>query len=157
MNVPSTNDASFRDWKLVLKLFLPSWNFFNDFDAVAQLEFCVKRADEAAPVWRPLYSTSSTRSWARVIFNPEGNLELLEKSLIDRVATALREGEFATKADFGRSADCALLVRIVRVRIQPIVPEPAGASVCFRLVLVNPTTRETLFESTAQPLSEPGQ
>lgn len=158
MNVESANGPSFRDWKLVLKLFLPSWNFFNDFDAVARLEFCVMRAGKEDLNWRSLYPLNTTRSWGRVIFNPSGNLELLEKSLIDRVATALRESSDLTKTDFGQSDDCVLLTRIARVRIQQLVTETVGASFRFRLVVADSmAASETLFESTAQPLAEPGQ
>ncbi|MEK7780815.1 MAG: hypothetical protein AAB370_04880 [Verrucomicrobiota bacterium] len=157
MNVESANDSSFKNWKLVLKLFLPSWNFFNDFDAVARLEFCVMRHDGGEAGWRPLYPTNTTRSWGRVIFNPSGNLELLEKSLIDRVATSLRESDASTKANFARSVDCELLTRIARVRVQQLVTEAADVSFRFRLVVADSmAASETLFESTAQPLA-PGQ
>lgn len=158
MNVESANGLSFKDWKLVLKLFLPSWNFFNDFDAVARLEYCVMRADEGDSDWRPLYPVNTTRSLGRVIFNPLGNLELLEKSLIDRVATALRERDAATKTSFVRSDDCALLTRIARVRVQQLGTELAGASFRFRLVVADSkTANEVIFESVALPLAESGQ
>lgn len=158
MNVESANGPGFTDWKLVLKLFLPSWNFFNDFDAVTRLEFCVIRSDGGDSGWRSLYPSSSTRSWRRVIFNPWGNLELLEKSLIDRVATALRESDAAAKADFAGSDDCALLTRIARGRIQQQGTETAGASFRFRLLVADSAAvSETLFESTAQPLAASGQ
>jgi hypothetical protein len=158
MNVESANSPGFKDWKLVLKLFLPSWNFFNDFDVVPQLEFRLTRAGQEDLEWRPLYPVRSMRSWRRVLFNPSGNLELQEKSLIDRVATALRESDASIGADFARSDDCALLTRIARGRIQQLVPEPAVTAFRFRLVIAAARAAgETLLESTAQPLAEPGR
>lgn len=156
MNFESANAPGFPAWKLVLKLFLPSWNFFNDFDAVPRLEFRLLRRDGGESDWRPLYPVNSTASWRRVIFNPWGNVELLEKSLIDRVATALREGAASAQPGLAHGDDCALLTRIVRMRIHPLGPDHAAASFRFRLVLIDSTASETLYESPPQPL-ESGQ
>ena len=69
----------------ILKLFLPSWNFFNDFSAVPRLDFRIIR-DGSEADWQPVYANHSTSSLRRVFFNAGGNLELLEKTFIDRAA-----------------------------------------------------------------------
>ena len=44
----------------ILKLFLPSWNFFNDFSTVPRLDVRTIH-DGRECEWRPLYTTDSTR------------------------------------------------------------------------------------------------
>lgn len=156
MNHESTNSPGFEVWKLVLKLFLPSWNFFNDFDAVTRLEFCMVRAGEAESAWLPVHPNTTTPSWARVFFNAQGNRELLEKSLIDRIATAVQESGEPTNSDFAQTEAGLLLTRIVRARLQE--QGTPATTFRFRLVAVDAENcSETLFESAALSLKESAQ
>lgn len=155
MNIESAHARNFGNLRLVLKLLLPSWNFFNDFDEVTQLEFCVSRDGAAESAWQPLHPMHSTRSWWRAVFNPEGNLELLEKSLLDRVATALRESPVSPQANFEQSEAGVMLARIVRGRLRESQSRPEGMTFRLRLVWVAATAaRETLFESAPHPFVE---
>lgn len=155
MNIESAHARNFGNLRLVLKLLLPSWNFFNDFDEVTQLEFCVSSDGAGESAWHPLHPTYSTRGWGRAIFNPEGNLELLEKSLLDRVATALRESPTPSQANFEQSEAGVLLARIVRGQLRESRSRSEGRTFRFRLVRVAATAaREIVFESTAHPFVE---
>jgi len=155
MNIESAKPRDLGSLRLVLKLLLPSWNFFNDFDEVTQLEFCVSSDGAVESAWQPLHATYSTRGWGRVIFNPEGNLELLEKSLLDRVATALRESPTPSQASFEQSEAGVLLARIVRGRLRESRSNTEGMTFRFRLVRVAATAaREILFESGLHALGE---
>ena len=158
MNSESAHARNFGSLRLILKLFLPSWNFFNDFDEVTQLEFCLSSDGAGESAWQPLHPTHSTRSWGRVIFNPEGNLELLEKSLLDRVATALRESPVSPQASFEPSEAGVMLARIVRGRLRESRSNTEGMTFRFRLVRVVATVaREILFESAPHSLVESAQ
>lgn len=155
MNIETANGPRWGDWRLILKLFLPSWNFFNDFDEVTRLEFCTQRAGAGESAWQPLHPPQDTRSWWRVIYNAQGNLELLEKSLIDRVATALRESPTVANDGFAQSEGGVMLTRITRARLQALATHTTEVTFRFRLVVVHPgNTCETLFESVAHPLTE---
>lgn len=155
MNIESANGPRGGDWRLIAKLFLPSWNFFNDFAEVTRLEFCWVKGEAEKSGWQPLYPTISTRSWGRVFFNPVGNLELLEKSLIDRVATALREKGTISKSAFAQSEAGQMLLKIVRNRLEKAERQPAETAFRFRLVVSAPATpEETLFESEVHALGE---
>lgn len=156
MNVEAANYGSANAGMLVLKLFLPAWNFFNDFSVVSRVEFAPVPGDETKSDWQPLYPVRTTTSWGRVIFNPAGNLELLEQSLLDRVATALREGPAAARGDFAASEAHELVLRIVRARLMERGFSVAGMRFRFRLVLSDPAAAdEILFESNPRPLVIP--
>lgn len=153
MNREFTNAPGFPAWKLVLKLFLPSWNFFNDFDAVTRLEFCTAAAAGTESPWQPVHPNTSTSGWVRVFFNAQGNQELLEKSLIDRIATAVQESPASANPDFTQTEMGLMLARIVRARL----PEPGTRTTSFRFRLVAVAAgnhSETLFESAALPVKE---
>lgn len=153
MNRESTNSPGFEAWRLVLKLFLPSWNFFNDFGVVTQLEFCLVRAGETESAWQPVHPITTTPGWRRMFFNAQGNLELLEKSLLDRIATVLQECPARVSDDFAHSEGGLMLARIIRARLQE-----QGVQVTtfrFRLVFIDAANqRETLFVSAALPIME---
>lgn len=155
MNPDSANHPGFKAWKLVLKLFLPSWNFFNDFGLVTRLEFCPAPAGSGASVWQPVHPEVTTSDWTRVFFSVRGNRELLEKSLIDRVATALQDQPAPVDASFGQSASGLILARIVRARLRA-ADLAAVQAFRFRLVTVDAANHcETLFESAVLPVMEP--
>ncbi len=156
MNIEAANYGGANAGMLVLKLFLPAWNFFNDFSVVSRVEFAPVTAGETQFDWQPLYPVRTTTSWGRVIFNPAGNLELLEQSLLDRVATALRENPAAADADFAASEAHELVLRIVRARLGERGLSGAGRLFQFRFVLSEPAAAdEILFVSTPWPLVIP--
>lgn len=126
----------------ILKLFLPSWNFFNDFSAVPRLDVRVIR-DGCEAEWLPLYPSTSTSSIRRVFFNADGNAELLEKTFIDRAADELPQN---------CDKHHAVLTRIVRSRLPAMQPADAFQ---FRLVVTSPgEPDEVLFVSARLPAQE---
>lgn len=135
----------------VLKLFLPSWNFFDGFAAVPRLDVRVI-GDAGDGDWRPLFAEHSTRSLSRIVFNPRGNLELLEKDFIER-ATDVLEGQGAQSSqEFAMSEGCAILVRIVRGRLTAMRPDDEFQ---FRLVMAGVGQPDAvLFVSQRYPIAE---
>lgn len=153
MNSESTHRPRLGNWQLVAKLLLPSWNFFNDFAEVTRLEFRWVTAAGAESRWQPLHPVNSTRCWWRLFFNPAGNLDLLEKSLIDRIATALTEP--TPNGSFQAEEGGEILMRITRARLQVAETGPPGKHFCLRLVRLAPSgPPEILFCSTPQALGE---
>ena len=155
-----------------LKLFLPSWNFFDDFDVVPCLEARVVREPDDGADWRPVFPGSTTRRWTRTFYNPWGNLELMERSLVERAADELGERPDPAELgiEFSRSETFAMLTRLVRRRLRAGAPhlgdavrEPAdSARFQFRIVQTGPgVPREVLFVSSglaldgAMSLAEP--
>lgn len=132
----------------ILKLFLPSWKFFNGFSTVPRLDARTIRAGHESD-WQPLYPEHSTRSITRVIFNARGNLELLEKTFIDRAAGELDEPTPLAAKQFEQSALHETLIRILRRRM---ATAQAGDEFQFRLVMTNPGKPENvLFMSARHP------
>ena len=62
--------------QLLLKLFFPSWNFFNRFDSYFELEFFYEDS------WQRLEFFSSPKPF-HFLFNPQGNFELFMRSQVD--------------------------------------------------------------------------
>lgn len=155
MNSEAPNRPHRRNWRLIAKLFLPSWNFFNDFAEVSCLEFSWLGAAATETDWRPLYPENSTTSWGRMFFNPAGNLELLEKSLIDRIASGFRDEAGFVTCEFEAEEAIALLARLTRGRLRLLEPPTAESQFRFRLVLLEPGGgSEVLFTSGPQQLTE---
>ena len=126
-----------RQWMPALKLFLPSWNFFNDFSAVPRIEYRLLPAGAVATDWRPLFRNHDTCDVGRVLFNPAGNLELLEKSLVERAVDELELGP-AGRDSFAGSETEAALIRMARARIGESLVTVAGERFQVRLVMTEP-------------------
>jgi len=156
----------------LLKLFLPSWNFFNDFSAVPRLDARLIR-DGHESDWHHLYANDATSSIRRVLFNAHGNLELLEKTFIERAAE-----EFASEphrprrqkrgdTDGSPTSDAApgdgltppkssrhyeTLARIVRSRL---ITTQTDCEFQFRLVMTSPgEPEEILFISARHSIKD---
>lgn len=153
MNLISARASRWEQFRVVLKLLLPSWNFFNDFAEVTRLDFCWCDSDAARDEnWQPLHPDHSTADLLRIFYNPHGNLELLEKSLIDRIATGLREHSDAV-VNFEDSEAGGLLRRLVSSRLQGLDARGAPLRFRFRVVIVAPEgSVKVLFESSPQVL-----
>lgn len=135
----------------ILKLFLPSWNFFNDFSCVPRLDARIIH-DGREHEWQPLYTKNSTRSLTRVIFNSRGNLELLEKSFIDRAADEFEKENPHASKQFEQHPHHQTLIRIVRSRLNTTQPNDEFE---FRLVMTFPgEPQEILFTSTRHAVQE---
>ena len=118
------------------KLFFPSWNFFDDFSTTPRMEFRLFRPGYETAEWRLLFPEHSTRSLWRVLFNPHGNLELFEQSQIESAADELSLLSAKAAEEFSAGNTYALLVALVRRRIQqsamPLAMKP-GQLLQFRL------------------------
>lgn len=132
---------------LALKLFLPSWNVFNDFGAVTRVEVSLNPA-AAESRWRPVFGDFTTSSCRRITFNPEGNLALQEQSLIERDAEELA-GEQRDEVE-------RFIARAVRAQLA--APTGKLAVKDFRFRIVERTAGEAgkvRFVSAEFPLTEP--
>jgi hypothetical protein len=132
----------------ILKLFLPSWNFFNDFSTSHRLDERTIRAGHESD-WQPIREDHSTRSIGRLFFNSSGNLELLENTFIDRAAQEIAVSSAEGVKHFEQGALHDSLVRILRRRIGAA---QAGDEFQFRLVSTNPSELDAeLFVSSRYP------
>ncbi len=135
----------------ILKLFLPSWNFFNDFSIVPRLDVRTLH-DGRESEWRPLYASAPTRSIRRVFFNADGNIELLEKTFIDRTAEEFADEDQKAVKRFESDTHVRMLAGIVRSRLTETQPTDEFQ---FRLVMTNPgQPEEVLFVSACLPAQE---
>lgn len=113
-------------WLLALKLFLPSWNFFNDFGAVTRVEVAFGPVTPEA-LWQPVFTDFTTADWRRCLFNPAGNLRLQEQSLIERAADEWTDERHRTEAE-------AFIARAVRARLATRTDNGPGDRFRFRIV-----------------------
>ena len=114
-----------RRWRLsdAWKLFLPSWNFFADFDTFPRMEAALLDAAGCpGQSWLDLFPPRTASGLGRVLFNPTGNLDLLEQSQVERAVIALDElreaGSADPDAEFFNRAEYATLVGIARRRLR---------------------------------------
>ena len=133
-----------------LKLFLPSWNFFDDFSATPRLEYRVRASDDSAPDdWRIIYASHSTHSLGRTLYNPHGNAELFELALVETAADELKLIERGRRGSFLDSETWSRLAP----HLMRHIPDGRPRQVQFRLRL---TTRqgdpEEWFETPWLPL-----
>lgn len=89
---------------LIGKLFLPSWNFFDDFVGGARFEYVIAEPNQPADGWRPAFTRQTTGHWMRLWFNPWGNHDLLEYSAMEGAAEEL-SGLCSTFPEFATSPD----------------------------------------------------
>ena len=145
-------------WMSALKLFLPSWNFFNDFAEAPRLEYCVISDRTGATDWRPLLTDHNTRDLGRVLFNPSGNLELLEASLVDRAVNELSEYPRSDRNRFAKSEAHSTLERLTRTRLAQLHSSSDSDRFRIRLVLIEHGAQaQIVFTSEELPLPSPGE
>lgn len=94
-----------------LKLFLPSWNFFEDFSVTARIEIRIRNGEGTIGEWRLMFPETSTRSLKRVFFNAAGNAELFKLAVIENVADLLKGKTEAERCTFEGSAEGRRLAR----------------------------------------------
>ncbi len=145
-------------WKPALKLFLPSWNFFNDFAEVPRLEYCLISSRTVAIDWKPFFTGHDTRDLRRVLFNPSGNLELLEASLVERAVDELRDDPLSNRNRFAKSETHSTLERLTRTRLAHFHSSAGPDRFRFRLVLIDPgAPSQIVFTSEELPFARPGK
>lgn len=97
-----------------LKLFLPSWNFFDDFSVTARIEIRTRARAGEEGGWRLMFPESSTRGVGRAFYNPRGNAELFKLAVVENVAERLKDMEAAQRSAFESSEDGVRLAGWVR-------------------------------------------
>lgn len=147
-----------NQWMSALKLFLPSWNFFNDFAEVPRLEYCLVSSGTVAMDWKPLFADHDSRDLGRVLFNPSGNLELLEASLVERAVDELRDDPHSDRNRFAKSEAHSTLERLTRTRLAHLHSSPGPDRFRFRLVMIEPgAPSRIVFTSEELSLARPGK
>ena len=115
-----------------LKLFLPSWNFFDDFSVTARIEIRTRAGAGEAGEWRLLFPETSVSGVGRVFFNARGNAELFKLAVVENVAERLKGMEAAQRSAFESSEDGVRLAGWVR---EEAVRSGASGEVQYRLRL----------------------
>lgn len=80
----------------IFRLFFPSWEFFGSVAPLARTFFRPREHDGSMGPWRELGAPSSVgapRRALRMLVNPEGNLWLRRRALLDEFVEELAEGE----------------------------------------------------------------
>jgi hypothetical protein len=135
----------------ILKLFLPSWNFFNDFSTVQRLDIRAISAEKETD-WQAAFSNETNQSFSRVFFNARGNLELLQHSYIDRAASWFNPDSKQTAKQFEATNHHRLLAIITRDQLAAI---PDAKRFQFRLVVTNSgSPDQVLFTSQEFSMEE---
>lgn len=128
------------------KLFLPSWNFFADVDSFPSLEWRWRNRAGLAMPWLPVFSHAKVHWIRRVFFNSTGNLELLERSLLDRAVCEFEEHGIGEVPSPKASEWIDLLSTITRRRILASAgPFENGAEFQFRFGHESRTMHESAW------------
>ena len=139
-----------------LKLFLPSWNFFDDFSATPRLLYRVRTNDVSPPCeWRLLYARFHTSSLLRVLYNPFGNAELFELALVETAADVCKLVVANERLEADRSDSKSRLLAYVRNRVRSAEKSSLSknAAVQYQLWFANNGNAiNARFESIWHPL-----
>lgn len=100
-----------------LKLFLPSWNFFDDFSVTARIEIRARAGAGEAGEWRLLFPETSAPGLGRVFFNARGNAELFKLAVVENVAERLKGLEASQRGGFESSEEGVRLAGWVREEV----------------------------------------
>jgi hypothetical protein len=68
---------------ILLKILLPSWSFFADFDKYPRLYYRFGETTSDLGLWAPVFTHSRRPLWS-LFFNPEDNFQLYCNSLVER-------------------------------------------------------------------------
>lgn len=95
-----------------LRIFVPSWRFFDRLRRVPEVFFRGKSLDSESKKWQPLL-VKPKRKFYNILFNPTGNLYLAYMSLIEKV---LDDSQSQSKK-FEDTVSFKLLKNLVREKV----------------------------------------
>lgn len=98
-----------------LRLFLPSWKFFEDFRETPRLFFRVAAVPGRFGPWQEACPPTETRPWTVLFLNPQGNLRLANLGAVDRLLDEAARRPFDTESE--SSVSLRLIENIVRERL----------------------------------------
>jgi len=101
-----------------LRIFVPSWRFFDRLGRVPEVLFRGKSLDSESKKWQPLL-IKPKRKFYNLLFNPAGNLYLAYMSLIEKV---LDDSQSQSKK-FEDTVSFKLLKNLVREKVLESSPD----------------------------------
>lgn len=102
------------NWRLavMLRVFFPSWKFFEDYAEIPKLFFRASETDQ----WR-IIEEPADRTALQLIFNPKGNQSLALGSLVQQLLFDLEKTKKVP--DFEKTVSFELVRELVRRRLGP--------------------------------------
>lgn len=131
---------------LFLRVFFPSWRFFEKVESTLFLEYRFTSESTWQPLFRPLHR--GPFNW---FFNPTGNLRLAFGSLLEQCASDMEEYEGEPERYF-QSVSYSLLKALVEFHLRKEHSDPQR-SYQFRLLRREPGTVQPLSLLTSEELS----
>ncbi len=130
----------------LLKVFFPSWKFFEDSGRVPELLYRIDQED-----WKPAW-TPPPRSWLKLAINSEVNYRLACQSLLEQVTQELEAPEWLAHPErYAESVSYLLVQNLVLHEISRVEKKPQVFSYQFKLATYLPrageSTREELLIS----------
>ncbi len=142
-----------KELTLAAKLLLPSWNFFNEVSCFPRLDFALLvDPSHGTTTWNELYPQHATSSLGRILFNPWGNLELLEKNFISAAVDHLAMLSQPFSESFPATEAFAILQRLVQSKLNQPPETGSHSHFQFRLVIECANEPEQII-FTSEPLS----
>ena len=112
----SKNRAINNKFLHLLRVFFPSWRFFEDLSELPVIEYRLKGATGEPGAWmnivRPKVSAGN------LFLNPAGNLFLATQSLLEQVQAEISELDPENTQNFTRTASYELCVNLVKYELQ---------------------------------------
>jgi len=98
-----------------LRIFFPSWRFFDDFDRTPRLFFRVAKVAGQFTSWKEAIPQEKKRSLGVVFVNPQGNLKLAAHSAVDRLLDEV--AALKTPEEIQETVSYRLVEKIVRAQV----------------------------------------
>ena len=125
----------------LLKVFFPSWKFFEDSGRVPELLYRIDQGN-----WKPAWSPPR-RGWLKLAINSEVNYRLACQSLLEQVTQELEAPEWLARPEgFAETVSYRLVQNLVLLEISQVEKKPQDFSYQFKLATYLPLAREATRE-----------
>jgi hypothetical protein len=101
----------------LLKLFFPSWRFFEEIGAAPRLHYRFASQGNKLGEW-VLWQPKQTRKWNSLFLNAGGNLTLAYFSMIERLIQDSNDWDKKDPAQFADAVSYKLVEQFVRVQLR---------------------------------------
>jgi hypothetical protein len=123
-------------WLFLMRGFLPNWRFFHAVDLRPRLHVRGRIGAEWSP-WIVIHPRARRRL-SHLIFNPTGNLLLLEQTLVEHLAADVAECDDGAKV--GDLVPYQMVARLARQKL--LLATPLADAFQFRLCAEDPTCQD---------------
>ena len=115
----------------ILKIFFPSWRFFDDPGSTASLAYRLSAGQNFGP-WQSC-PTPVDRKWMNLFLNAQGNLHLALQTIIERLMRDVEDVDPTLTSDVSQLISYQMILKLVRLQARQSFPETSEKRVQFKI------------------------